>query len=254
MSKHGFKKIDELEQFELFSLNKDVLYGYCYGYFNSEMIRNNASLTLEAMKKGFGFKVIIDTEKVLGTWLPSITWFENELIPGLLRNGLQGLAFIQSLDHAAQVSLNRFMEIPIEYNIQVFDDFPSAITWINGSEVISPTLEYQYLVNTGNGVRQIDSRDIYFISKHERKTVIQTKEEQFNSSSSLAEILNTLPQSMFLRVHKSYIVNVQKIKDLRYHAGGYYRAYFNDFGNAYVVVSKLKSQELKNALRRTKGF
>ncbi|NNK80763.1 MAG: LytTR family transcriptional regulator, partial [Flavobacteriales bacterium] len=109
-------------------------------------------------------------------------------------------------------------------------------------------------VNTGNGVRQIDSRDIYFISKHERKTVIQTKEEQFNSSSSLAEILNTLPQSMFLRVHKSYIVNVQKIKDLRYHAGGYYRAYFNDFGNAYVVVSKLKSQELKNALRRTKGF
>ena len=120
--------------------------------------------------------------------------------------------------------------------------------WISGNNVASPTAEYHYSVQTKNGLKQIDIRDIYFISKHDRKTLIQTKEEQLDTSSSLSDMVKSLPKSLFLRVHKSYIVNASKIKELKYHAGGYYHAYFKDFGKTYVTVSKNRINELRNAL------
>ena len=65
----------------------------------------------------------------------------------------------------------------------------------------------------------------------------------------MSDLENILSDQVFKRVHKSYLVNTSKINNLKYYAGGYYKAYFKDFGNAFVMVSKTKAKDLKKMMQ-----
>lgn len=66
------------------------------------------------------------------------------------------------------------------------------------------------LVNIKKGL-SIRAKDILFIERKQNRTYIHTKNCTYDSSISLNNIYKTLPHDMFLRNHRSYIVNTQAI-------------------------------------------
>ena len=65
------------------------------------------------------------------------------------------------------------------------------------------------------GVTFVDYEDILLVQREERSTVIYTRdEERFVTSDSLGEMEERLPKDVFFRCHKSYIINLNHIKDI----------------------------------------
>lgn len=78
-------------------------------------------------------------------------------------------------------------------------------------------------------VNFIDVESILFIEKLQRKTIIVTPSRSFATTKSLKEIISLLPARLFFRTHKSYIVNILKIKDIELYTNSSYTIKFFDF-------------------------
>ena len=66
-----------------------------------------------------------------------------------------------------------------------------------------------------DGVSFVDYEDILLVQREDRATVIYTKEEErFVTSDSLSEMEEKLPRDVFFRCHKSYIINLNQIRDI----------------------------------------
>lgn len=56
--------------------------------------------------------------------------------------------------------------------------------------------------------------DICFAEAMERETIIYTKYEIYTANSSISEFLKKLPENLFFKTHRSYIVNINKICEI----------------------------------------
>lgn len=66
-----------------------------------------------------------------------------------------------------------------------------------------------------DGVTFVDLQDILLIQREERSTVLYTSEnERYVTSDTLSEMEERLPADVFFRCHKSYIINLNHIKDI----------------------------------------
>ena len=65
------------------------------------------------------------------------------------------------------------------------------------------------------GVSFIDLNDVLLVQREDRATVLYTKEDgRFVTGDSLTEMEERLPEQVFFRCHKSYIINLNHIKDI----------------------------------------
>ena len=65
------------------------------------------------------------------------------------------------------------------------------------------------------GVSFVDLQDILLVQREERSTVLYTSGgEKYVTNDSLAEMEERLPKEVFFRCHKSYIINLNQIKDI----------------------------------------
>lgn len=65
------------------------------------------------------------------------------------------------------------------------------------------------------GVTFVDLKDILLIQREERSTVLYTADqERYVTNDTLSEMEERLPQDVFFRCHKSYIINLNHIKDI----------------------------------------
>ncbi len=69
---------------------------------------------------------------------------------------------------------------------------------------------------------------ILFLSADRGGTQIQTVQEMFQTPRSLRELSALLPAERFMRIHKSYIVNTDRVAQMEYAAGGMYRLTLRD--------------------------
>lgn len=60
----------------------------------------------------------------------------------------------------------------------------------------------------------VDVDYIYYCTAKERITEVLTREEKYTVNLSLSEFCNNLPKDKFFRCHRSYIVNITKIKEI----------------------------------------
>lgn len=66
-----------------------------------------------------------------------------------------------------------------------------------------------------DGVTFVDYKDILLIQREDRTTVLYTaNDERFVTGDSLAEMEERLPGDVFFRCHKSYIINLNQIRDI----------------------------------------
>lgn len=67
------------------------------------------------------------------------------------------------------------------------------------------------LIKNKEGLSLVDMSDIIFVQREERSTVIYTVEGEYTTSEGLSELEERLEKRLFIRSHKSYIVNLSMI-------------------------------------------
>ena len=75
--------------------------------------------------------------------------------------------------------------------------------------------EGRMMLHHRNGVSFIDLKDILLVQREDRATVLYTVgDERYVTGDSLSDMEERLPKESFFRCHKSYIINLNHIKDI----------------------------------------
>lgn len=70
------------------------------------------------------------------------------------------------------------------------------------------------IIRNKEGISLVDTDDIILIQREERSTVIYTAHSRYTTSEGLSELEERLDGSVFLRSHKSYIINVGALNNI----------------------------------------
>ncbi len=84
-----------------------------------------------------------------------------------------------------------------------------------------------------------DINDIYYASAQEKVTLVYTKHEEYVMQMSITEFHGRLPQDQFFRCHRSFIVNLSKIREI-----------IPWFNNTYIL--RLRDLEYEVPVSRSK--
>jgi DNA-binding LytR/AlgR family response regulator len=103
-------------------------------------------------------------------------------------------------------------------------------------------------IETENGITYLSPNEIYFIEKQGREVVIHTKAENMKAFFTLTQLYEKLKQFSFFRTHKSYLVNLEHIKELRAWFSGSYNLIMNNQEQSEVPVSRNYVKELREKI------
>jgi two-component system, LytTR family, response regulator len=84
--------------------------------------------------------------------------------------------------------------------------------------------------------------EIIFVERQDRKSVIHTKNNKFETNETLASLEDSL-DSRFMLSHRSYIINVELLTRIQA-SGQIYKVYFKDY-NETARISKHRVDELQ---------
>ncbi|MFD1773768.1 LytR/AlgR family response regulator transcription factor [Paenibacillus rhizophilus] len=94
----------------------------------------------------------------------------------------------------------------------------------------------------------VDADDIYYASAQEKTTSVFTRSEEFSMGISISEFHGRLPQDRFFRCHRSFIVNLSKIKEIIPWFNNTYLLRLRDL-DFEVPVSRSKVKEFRQIMR-----
>ncbi len=69
-------------------------------------------------------------------------------------------------------------------------------------------------VNKNEKIYIISTEDITYIETQGKNTIIHTKDDYYSCNSNLSELEQQLGRKSFFRVHRSYIINLNKIREV----------------------------------------
>lgn len=227
----------------------NIIHADWVGYVTVNQVKEGCEQILKYIIQ-YNSKILLnDNRQIKGSWTQALPWLGDDFFPRLVQNNIKKIAYLYSPDKGAQYSVNRLLELNDQYQGQSFDDYKNAYEWLTNLPATSESNQKQnLLIKTKKGHTPIPINDILYITTLNRKSMIQTLNSDYQINTSLSDLLDNLPQPQFFRIHKSYIVNTEKIKHLKYHAGGYYHLYLKNYGNVYLTVSRLYVKNLKEAL------
>ncbi|HKM97402.1 MAG TPA: LytTR family DNA-binding domain-containing protein [Buttiauxella sp.] len=93
-----------------------------------------------------------------------------------------------------------------------------------------------------------DINDIYYAEAHEKMTFVYTRREAYVMSMNISEFCNRLPESHFFRCHRSYCVNLSKIREIEPWFNNTYILRLQDL-DFQVPVSRSKVKEFRQLMR-----
>jgi two-component system LytT family response regulator len=94
----------------------------------------------------------------------------------------------------------------------------------------------------------VDADEIYYASAQEKTTRVMTKGEEYSMALSISEFHSRLPQDSFFRCHRSYLVNLSKIKEIIPWFNNTYLLRLRDL-DFEVPVSRSKVKEFRQIMR-----
>lgn len=126
------------------------------------------------------------------------------------KNSICSIIFVTSFPEfmvqAFEVNTYRFLIKPID-----IDKLTSAIDcYIIDKKRFSPLI-----INNDDGQIVVNSQDIIYIEGDGKYSNIHRYKDTVHSSKTLSAIYKLLPQYCFYRVHKSYIINLYCIKEIK---------------------------------------
>jgi len=186
---------------------------------------------------------------------------------------ISGVELVELIDHKPEIifttaydkfAIKAFDMNAVDYLMKPFsqDRFNTAVQRalerIEGGESPVPaelmTKDYKIMeqedrivVKDKNQIHVIPVEDIYYLEAQDDYVMIYTENKKFLKQKTLKSFENTLDNKVFIRVHRSYIIQIDKISRLELFEKG---SYHLTLGNGAVVpTSKSGYKTLKNALR-----
>lgn len=100
-------------------------------------------------------------------------------------------------------------------------------------------------IKSNNTFLYLPVEDMFYIEKEGRKSILHTAQERFETTESLQELEERLPD-YFYKSHRSYLVNLNKIEKISA-SGESYLAYFSA-AHKVAHISRLKINEVYGLL------
>lgn len=88
------------------------------------------------------------------------------------------------------------------------------VTSLPSEKTTTKDIENDFYVNIDRRLIKIDLPSIYLVEAKGDYIKIKTEEKEYTVHSTLKKIEEKLPDSLFLKVHRSYIINIKKIIDI----------------------------------------
>ncbi|WP_425448463.1 LytR/AlgR family response regulator transcription factor [Dethiothermospora halolimnae] len=107
----------------------------------------------------------------------------------------------------------------------------------NEEDNISEALD-KLIIKNKDGISFVDTKDIILIQREDRSTVVYTKDQGYVTSESLTDLEEKLEGTTFLRSHKSYIINLSKIKRVTSYGRWTYSIEFTDTHRDALITHK----------------
>lgn len=95
----------------------------------------------------------------------------------------------------------------------------------------------------------LDVDSIFYINSENNDTYVHTDDQQFLSRIGLAQLEKLIGGAHFIRVHKSYMVNLGKIKDAVLLPNGDFLLVLTDKKGSKVPVGREKTKEVEQLLK-----
>ena len=89
--------------------------------------------------------------------------------------------------------------------------------------------------------------NILYISAHGKISVVHTIKREYKLPRLIRELAEVLPADFF-RIHKSFIVNLTKVIQMKYFSGGSYTVLLNDDEKTTLPVSRSVRDKLKKKI------
>ncbi|KHS75484.1 LytR/AlgR family response regulator transcription factor [Pectobacterium brasiliense] len=108
----------------------------------------------------------------------------------------------------------------------------------------------QHTINLMKDERIIvtDINNIYYAAAQEKVTLVYTRREEFIMPMNITEFCNRLPEEYFFRCHRSYCVNLTKIREIVPWFNNTYILRLNDL-DFEVPVSRSKIKAFRSLMR-----
>lgn len=226
----------------------------------SWLIRQHSQLTIEAT-----FDDGLDVLKYLQTHQVDVIFLDIN-IPSL-----DGMLLAQNISKFAQKPLIVFITAYKEHAVDAFEleAFDYILKPYHEMRIITMlrkvenTLQQapqqgnqetpRHPVHTVNLVKDeriivTDINDIYYVEAHEKMTFVYTRREEYVMSMNITEFCSRLPDDSFFRCHRSYCVNLNKIREIEPWFNNTYMLKLRDL-EFQVPVSRSKVKEFRQLMR-----
>jgi two-component system LytT family response regulator/two-component system response regulator LytT len=112
-----------------------------------------------------------------------------------------------------------------------------------------PTQQSKLLLRTGGHLLLVHDKDLIYAAIEEGRIRLATKDMEGESNFRTIEDLQAaLDPSVFWRVHRSYLVNINHIKEVVPWFKGSYQLRMNDRRNTEIPVSRAQTKRLRELL------
>jgi len=112
---------------------------------------------------------------------------------------------------------------------------------------LSPNQADTLLIKNREQTAILNQNEIILIQRENRNTVIVTSSGKYTTTQTLTELEQKLNNDIFIRSHKSYIINKNKIKQLLPYGRWTYIVKFKDIKEDALITAQ-KSKELEKIL------
>lgn len=93
----------------------------------------------------------------------------------------------------------------------------------------------------------VNTKDIYYCEAMERETIVRTKDSEYIVKHSITEFEKNLNKEKFFKTHRSYSVNINKIKEIIPWFNNTYKLKLKDI-DAEIPVSRSKIKEFRKIM------
>jgi DNA-binding LytR/AlgR family response regulator len=104
-------------------------------------------------------------------------------------------------------------------------------------------------VVAGGRTELIDQEQVCFVQAEGDYSRVHTFDRSYLSTASLRELEAALPEERFLRIHRSYLVNLAKVASVRPVGGDRLRLAVDDAGRTELDVARRQAAKVRAALK-----
>ncbi len=119
---------------------------------------------------------------------------------------------------------------------------------LESGEEASQALPFMIPAKLEGRVALVNPSEILFALAQDNKAYLQTATELYPTQFTLSELEKRLSRSGFFRAHRSYLVNLQHVKEVIPYTRDSYSLRLKDAANSEIPLSKSAARELRDLL------